>query len=97
MVEDVDTIAIAVAVEAADNVVEVVVADTIAGLVAADTAEEAVVDIVDAMVVIMDLLQRTRSRSLNSLVQVDYPVVIDKAIATDVIGHLVVLAVIALN
>ena len=86
VVEDFDTIAVVVAVDSV--VAGVAAADTIAAVAAADT--------VDVVVVIMELLRRTRLGSLNSLVQADYPVVaVDNAIATDVTGHLVV--VLALN
>ena len=96
VVEDFDTIAVVVAANsvvvvaaAAGSVVVVAATDTIAAVAAADT--------VDVVVVIMELLQRTRLGSLNSLVQADYPVVaVDNAIATDVTGHLVVV-VLALN
>ena len=99
VVEDFDTIVVAgvaadsvvVVVAAAGSVVVVVVAaiDTIAAVAAADT--------VDVVVVIMELLQRMRLGSLNSLVQADYPVVaVDNAIVTDVTRHLVVV-VLALN
>ena len=58
---------------------------------------EVVADIMVVMVVIMDHLQRTRLKSLNSLVQADYPIAIDIAITTHFTRHLVVLVVVSLN
>ena len=72
-------------------VVMVVVVDNIAKVeVVADT-------MVVVVEVIMDHLQRTRLKSLNSLVQADYPIAIDIAIATHFTRHLVVLVVVSLN
>ena len=81
-VKDFDTIA---EVVAAIVVIEVAV-DNIATV-------EAVADIIVVVVVIMDHLQRTRLKSLNSLVQADYPI----AIATHFTRQLVVLDVVSLN
>ena len=73
--------AIAVKVVAIDNIAKV----------------EVVADIMVVMVVIMDHLQRTRLKSLNSLVQADYPIAIDIAIATHFTRQLVVLVVVSPN
>ena len=80
-------------VKGSDTTAEVVTAIVVVA-VAVDTVAtvEAVADtvIVIEVVVIMTLLQRTRLKSLNSLMLVDYPIAIDKAITNLVTRHLVV-------
>ena len=87
-VKDFGTIAKVVATIA----VMVVVIDNIATV-------EAVADTMVVVVVIMDHLQRTRLKSLNFLMQADYPIAIDMAIAiaTNFTRQLVVLVVVSLN
>ena len=71
-------------------VVMVVVIDNIA-------TAEVVADTMVVVVVIMDHLQRTHLKSLNFLMQADYPIAIDMAIATNFTRQLVVLVVVSLN
>ena len=71
-------------------VVMVVVIDNIA-------TAEVVADTMVVVVVIMDHLQRTRLKSLNFLMQADYPIAIDMAIATSFTIRVVVLVVVSLN
>ena len=71
-------------------VVMVVVIDNIATV-------EVVADTMVVVVVIMDHLQRTHLKSLNFLMQADYPIAIDMAIATNFTRQMVVLVVVSLN
>lgn len=83
-------------VKGSDTTAEVVTATAVVA-VAVDTVAtvEAVANtvVVIEVVVIMVLLQRTRLKSLNSLMQVDYPIAIDKAITNHVTRRLAVLVV----
>ena len=85
-VKDFGTIAEAVAA----IVVMVVVIDNIATV-------EVVADTMVVVVVIMDHLQRTHLKSLNFLMQANYPIAIDMAIATNFTRQLVVPVVVSLN
>ena len=81
-------------VKGSDTTAEVVTATAVVA-VAVDTVAtvEAVADtvvVIIEVVVIMTLLQRTRLKNLNSLMPVDYPIAIDKAITNLVTRHLVV-------
>ena len=71
-------------------VVMVVVIDNIA-------TAEVVADTMVVVVVIMDHLQRTHLKSLNFLMQANYPIAIDMAIATNFTRQLVVPVVVSLN
>ena len=71
-------------------VVMVVVIDNIATV-------EVVADTMVVVVVIMDHLQRTHLKSLNFLMQADYPIAIDMAISTNFTRQLVVLVTVSLN
>ena len=83
-------------VKGSDIIAEVVTAIAVVVVaVGSVTMVDAVADnvVVIEVVVIMVLLQRTRLKSLNSLMQVDYPIAIDKAITNHVTRRLAVLVV----
>ena len=87
-------------VKGSDTIAEVVTAIAVVVVAVGSVAMvEAVADnvVVIEVVVIMVLLQHTRLKSLNSLMQADYPIAIDNAITNHVTRHLVVLVVVSLN
>ena len=87
-------------VKGSDIIAEVVTAIAVVVVAVGSVAMvEAVADnvVVIEVVVIMVLLQHTRLKSLNSLMQADYPIAIDNAITNHATRHLVVLVVVSLN
>ena len=87
-------------VKGSDTIAEVVTAIAVVVVAVGSVAMvEAVADtvVVIEVVVIMVQLQHTRLKSLNSLMQVDYPIVIDNAITNHATRRLVVLVVVSLN